>query len=121
MTTIYRTYEAPFENRCFTESQMKEVYRDLADKTEYQTFDIWLLDMIKSGVFEVINAKKIYNHFFERINSNWDLSTNVCEALDKYLNQSTEELLTDEQYNTLCDEVETLICNELNKRFDESL
>ena len=48
----YITYEAPLENRCFTESQMKEVYRDLANKTEYPTFDIWFSDMIKSGVFE---------------------------------------------------------------------
>lgn len=48
----YITYEAPLENRCFTEKQMKEVYRDMVDKTEYPTFDIWFLDMLKSGVFE---------------------------------------------------------------------
>lgn len=49
---IYITYEEPFKNRCFTEKQMHEVYRDLADKTEYPTFDIWFSDMLKSGVFE---------------------------------------------------------------------
>lgn len=49
---IYITYEAPLENRCFTEKQMHEVYRDLADKNEYPTFDIWFSDMLKSGVFE---------------------------------------------------------------------
>ena len=49
---IYITYEAPLENRCFTEKQMKKVYRDLADKNEYPTFDIWFTDMLKSGVFE---------------------------------------------------------------------
>ena len=48
----YITYEAPLENRCFTEKQMKEVYRDLVDKNEYPTFDIWFLDMLKSGIFE---------------------------------------------------------------------
>ena len=48
----YITYEAPLENRCFTEKQMKEVYRDLVDKNEYPTFDIWFSDMLKSGVFE---------------------------------------------------------------------
>lgn len=52
MKKYYITYEAPLENRCFTEKQMKEVYRDLADKNEYPTFDIWFLDMLKSGVFE---------------------------------------------------------------------
>lgn len=48
----YITYEAPLENRCFTEKQMHEVYRDLANKTEYPTFDIWFSDMLKSGVFK---------------------------------------------------------------------
>lgn len=33
----YITYEEPLKNRCFTESQMKEVYRDLADKNEYSS------------------------------------------------------------------------------------
>lgn len=50
----YLTYEAPFEGRVFTEKQMIEVYRDLADKVEYPAFDIWLTDMLKSGVFEII-------------------------------------------------------------------
>lgn len=50
----YTTYELPFVGRTFTEKQMHEVYRDLADKAEYPTFDIWLTDMVKSGVFEII-------------------------------------------------------------------
>lgn len=37
----YITYEEPLKGRCFTEKQMHEVYRDLADKKEYPTFDIW--------------------------------------------------------------------------------
>lgn len=52
MKKYYITYEAPLENRCFTEKQMHEVYRDLADKEEYPSFDIWFSDMLKSGVFE---------------------------------------------------------------------
>lgn len=52
MTNFYITYEEPLKGKCFTESQMKEVYRDLADKEEYPSFDIWFSDMIKSGVFE---------------------------------------------------------------------
>ena len=51
-TNFYITYEEPLKDRCFTESQMKEVYRDMADKTEYPSFDIWFTDMLKSGVFE---------------------------------------------------------------------
>ena len=50
----YITYEAPFEGRTFTEKQMQEVYRDFADKEEYPTFDIWLIDMVRSAVFEVL-------------------------------------------------------------------
>lgn len=50
----YRTYEEPFQNRTFTHSQMQEVYRDLADKEEYQSFDIWMNDMLRSGVFEEV-------------------------------------------------------------------
>lgn len=50
----YTTYETPLENKCFTEKQMHEVYRDMADKTEYPTFDIWFSDMLKSGVFEQV-------------------------------------------------------------------
>lgn len=52
MTNFYITYEEPLKGKCFTESQMKEVYRDLADQEEYPSFDIWFSDMIKSGVFE---------------------------------------------------------------------
>ena len=52
MTNFYITYEEPFNGRCFTEKQMHEVYRDMANKTEYPSFDIWFTDMIKSGVFE---------------------------------------------------------------------
>lgn len=51
---MYISYEEPFNGKAFTSSQMHEVYRDLADKTEYQDFDIWIYDMIKSGVFRVI-------------------------------------------------------------------
>ena len=32
-------------------NQIKEVYRDMADKAEYPSFDIWLADMLKSGIF----------------------------------------------------------------------
>lgn len=43
----YITYEEPLQGRTFTEQQMHEVYRDLADKKEYPVFSIWFLDMIR--------------------------------------------------------------------------
>lgn len=76
MTNFYITYEAPFENRCFRESQMKEVYRDLVDKNEYPTFDIWFTDMLKSGVFERVT---ITAH------------TYVCELPDMIQSQILQE------------------------------
>ena len=51
-TSFYVTYEEPLKNRCFSEKQMHEVYRDMANKTEYPSFDIWFTDMLRSGVFE---------------------------------------------------------------------
>lgn len=53
--TKYITYEKPLAGRSFTYNQMQEVYRSLADKQEYQTFDCWFSDMLKSGVFEKEN------------------------------------------------------------------
>lgn len=37
-------------DRSFAKNQLKEVYRDIVDKTEYHDFDEWLFDMIKSGL-----------------------------------------------------------------------
>ena len=48
------TYEEPLQGRIFTYSQMKEVYRDLADKKEYPDFETWFFDMLKSGVFKEV-------------------------------------------------------------------
>lgn len=41
-------------DKMFTEKQIKEVYRDMAYKKEYPDFDIWLIDMLKSGTFEIL-------------------------------------------------------------------
>lgn len=49
---MYITYEEPLKGKIFTEKQMCEVYRDLANKTEYPDFECWFADMLKSGVFE---------------------------------------------------------------------
>lgn len=36
--------------RTFTENQLKEIYRDIVDHTEYKDFQEWLYDMLKSGL-----------------------------------------------------------------------
>lgn len=51
---MYISYEEPFNGRAFTSNQMHEVYRDMVDKNEYQDFETWLYDMLKSDVFHVI-------------------------------------------------------------------
>ena len=51
---MYITYEEPFKGKTFTEKQLHEVYRDMADKTEYPDFECWKTDMVKSGVFEEV-------------------------------------------------------------------
>jgi len=48
----YITYEEPFFGRTFSEKQIQEVYRDLADKSEYPSFEVWLIDMLRSGIFK---------------------------------------------------------------------
>lgn len=55
----YITYEEPLQGRTFTESQMHEIYRDMADKNEYPDFETWIIDMLKSGIFEEV--KEIQN------------------------------------------------------------
>lgn len=50
----YITYEEPFKSRTFNEKQMKEVYRDMADKAEYKDFEEWLIDMLRTGIFKEV-------------------------------------------------------------------
>ena len=52
----YITYEDPLQGRIFTEKQMHDIYRDLTDKTEYPDFEGWFTDMLRSGVFEEVQA-----------------------------------------------------------------
>lgn len=51
---FYVTYEEPFPGGKFTLEQMKEIYSDMVDKSEYPEFQIWMDDMIKSGVFKEV-------------------------------------------------------------------
>lgn len=37
-------------DKTFSENQLKEIYRDIIDKTEYHDFHEWFPDMLKSGL-----------------------------------------------------------------------
>ena len=49
---MYITYEQPFAGRSFTEHQMRSIYQSMVNKTEYPDFEGWMLDMLRSGVYE---------------------------------------------------------------------
>lgn len=53
MQKVYTTYEEPFTVGSFTEDGMRDIYFDMVDQNEYPSFNDWLYDMTKSGVFEV--------------------------------------------------------------------
>ena len=92
---MYVSYEQPFEGKAFTSSQMREVYRDMTDKTEYQDFESWLYDMIKSGIFRIItktsNCIETEKRMTQLIN---DLNVASNETL------AVEEFITNLMYRT---------------------
>ena len=45
------TYEEPYKNRVFTKKELQQVYSAEVDKSEDPEFDVWIYDMLKSGVF----------------------------------------------------------------------
>lgn len=92
---MYVSYEQPFEGKAFTSSQMRDVYRDMTDKTEYQDFETWLYDMIKSRVFYIItktsNCFETEKRMIQLIN---DLNVANHETL------AVEEFLVNLMYRT---------------------
>lgn len=45
------TYEEPYRGRLFTKKELQKLYNTEVDKREYPEFDVWIYDMLKSGVF----------------------------------------------------------------------
>nr|DAY96492.1 MAG TPA: hypothetical protein [Caudoviricetes sp.] len=92
---MYISYDEPFNGKAFTSNQMHEVYRDLVDKTEYQDFESWLYDMIKSGVFRIVtktsNCFETEKRMIQLIN---DLNVANHETL------AVEEFLVNLMYRT---------------------
>ena len=48
---MYITYEEPFTGRSFTEHQMYNIYVLMISKSEYSTYEGWVWDMLRSGVY----------------------------------------------------------------------
>lgn len=92
---MYVSYEQPFEGKAFTSSQMREVYRDMADKTDYQDFDTWLYDMIKSGVFRIITKT---SNCFETEKRMMQLINDLNVVSHKTL--AVEQFITNLMYRT---------------------
>ena len=53
---VYITYEEPFSGSKFSHMQMEMVYKKMVDKKEYPNFEIWMEDMLRSGVFETLGS-----------------------------------------------------------------
>lgn len=92
---MYVSYEQPFEGKAFTSSQMREVYRDMTDKTEYQDFESWLYDMIKSGVFRIITKT---SNCFETEKRMMQLINDLNVVSHKTL--AVEQFITNLMYRT---------------------
>lgn len=92
---MYISYEEPFNGKTFTSSQMREVYRDSVDKNEYQDFESWIYDMIKSGVFRIITKSlscfETEKRMIQLIN---DLNVTSHETL------AVEQFITNLMYRT---------------------
>ena len=48
---MFTTYEEPFAGRSFTEHQMHNIYVLMISKSEYPTYECWIWDMLRSGVY----------------------------------------------------------------------
>ena len=54
----YISYEEG-SNGAFTHEEIQKLYKEEVNKKEYPDFEIWLHDMLKSGVFETIRHETI--------------------------------------------------------------
>lgn len=54
----YITYEEPYAGQIFDESDMENIYATSVAVEEYDSFDGWLWNMLRSGVFEEIKEKE---------------------------------------------------------------
>lgn len=54
----YVTYEEPYAGQIFDESDMENIYATSVAVEEYDSFDGWLWDMLRSSVFEEIKEEE---------------------------------------------------------------
>lgn len=93
-------------DRSFTENQLKEIYRDIIDKTEYKDFSEWFFDMLKSGLIihrknerEEMKMKKseIVENIITVLNwgqKNKEYKNKIIDALDGVNWYLSNELMT---------------------------
>lgn len=48
-----KNYLLTEEQTFVSKQELQEIYNNEIDKTEYQDFEVWYLDMIKSGLVEL--------------------------------------------------------------------
>ena len=90
----YITYEEPFEGRTFTLKQMHEVYRDMANKTEYPDFKCWFIDMLKSGVFEEIKETSDMSKELKLLDDIEEIRQKVADNPKNYPTDYTVRLIS---------------------------
>lgn len=68
--TKYTSYEEGCKGT-YTLEEIKTLYATEVDKEEYLTFEDWLLDMLRSGVFEEVeeNPQEIFENNMKKLNS----------------------------------------------------
>ena len=66
-------------DRSFSENQLKEIYRDIIDKTEYHDFQEWFSDMLKSGlILHIQEEAKVPK-----------LTNKLMDVIDVYMDDET--------------------------------
>ena len=108
---IYTSYEIGCEGS-YTIEQMKNLYNETVDKTEYETFDIWLFDMLKSGVFEEETIEKVATDLFNDTND-------ILDGYHYYTKEEVEENKDIFVSAILNKDINYL--NEVKKNFDEEI
>lgn len=79
-------------NRTLTENQLKEVYRDIVDKTEYRDFQEWFYDMKKSCL--TIEANVEMTEDLSLLDSIEEIRQKANERPAEYLIDYTIRLIT---------------------------
>lgn len=89
-------------DKTFTENQLKEIYKNIVNKEEYQDFQCWLFDMLKCGlIIESEEMKMKKSEIVENIiiilnwgQENKEYKNKIIDALDGVNWYLSNELMT---------------------------